>query len=285
MKLLIITGMSGAGKSHALRKLEDMGFFCVDNLPSAMLLDFAGLCEKSTPAIEKAAIVMDVRERGFLGGIDKALEALGGSDIKLKLLFLDARDEVLVTRYKETRRTHPFSQEGWLEEGIRKERQALASLHEMADFVIDTSDLKPAQLYLAIENTLNEGEGIKLLISSFGFKRGVPLDADWVLDMRFLPNPFYIKELRPLTGQDKQVGDYVFGFEEAGAFFESITKTLFDIIPMYQREDKHTLSIAVGCTGGQHRSVAFAEAIGEFMRGKGLETYVYHRDISKDRGR
>ncbi len=283
MYLLIITGMSGAGKSHALRKLEDMDFFCVDNLPAALLPDFVESCSKPAPPIERAAVVMDVRERGFRGIIEEAIEDLKQkTGTAIEVLFLDARDEVLITRYKETRRVHPFSREGWIEEGIRNERKALAALHEKADYVIDTSDYKPMQFYSAIERVLKHAEGVKFLISSFGYKYGIPLDTDWMLDMRFLPNPFYIADLRPLTGQDKAVHDYVFGFEECRQFFEDVTRVVTRIAPLYEREDKHTLSVAIGCTGGQHRSVAFAQALYDFLRENGYEAYLYHRDIFKD---
>ena len=283
MYLLIITGMSGAGKSHALRKLEDMNFFCVDNLPAALLEDFVESCAKPTPPIERAAVVMDVRERGFLGVIEESIKALKKAGVEAELLFLDARDEIIITRYKETRRVHPFSREGWIEEGIRNERRALAELYEMADHVIDTSDYRPMQLYTAIERALKRGEGIKFQISSFGYKYGIPLDADWMLDMRFVPNPFYIEELRPLTGKDRAVSEYVFGFEECGQLLEDVARVVARITPMYEREDKHTLSIAIGCTGGRHRSVAFAQALYEQLSGNGREAYLYHRDIFKDK--
>ncbi len=286
MYLLIITGMSGAGKSHALRKLEDMNFFCVDNLPAALLIDFVESCSRPTPPIERAAVVMDVRERGFMGIIEEAIEGLKTkTGVTAEVLYLDARDEVLITRYKETRRVHPYSKEGWIEEGIRNERKALAALYERADYVIDTSDYKPMQFYTAIERVLKQGEGVKFLISSFGYKYGIPLDADWVLDMRFVPNPFYIDELRPLTGQDKAVREYVFGFEECGRLLEDATRIVTRITPMYDREDKHTLSVAIGCTGGQHRSVAFAQALYDFLRENEYEAYLYHRDIFKDQRR
>lgn len=281
MYLLIITGLSGAGKSHALRKVEDMGYFCVDNLPAALLRDFVKSCEKPMPPIERAAVVMDVRERCSLNEIEAVIKDLKKTGLTTEVLFLDARDEVIITRYKETRRAHPFSRDGWVEEGVRKERAALTSLRAMADYFIDTSGMKPAQMYNAIERMLRQGEGVKVLVSSFGYKHGVPLDADWVFDMRFLPNPFYVDALRRQTGLDEGVRAYVFGFEEAKLFFEDMTRTIERLIPLYEREDKHTLSVAIGCTGGQHRSVAFAQEFHKRLCDDGCEAYLYHRDVLK----
>jgi UPF0042 nucleotide-binding protein len=286
---VIITGMSGAGKSQVIQILEDFGFFCIDNLPPQLIEIFLKLCEESNNEIENIALVTDVRGDVFLKGKDSPLFNYKNHLGEVKLLFLDARDEVLVSRYQETRRNHPLSNcSGNLLEAIKKERESLNDLKEMAQIVIDTSEISVSELKGKIrkfikEEINNETQKPKVNIYSFGFKYESPVGADYVFDVRFLPNPFYKKELRGLTGEDQAVRDYVMSFKEAKIFYDKVFGLLDFVIPEFKNVSKDTVEIAIGCTGGQHRSVTFAYLLNKALIDKGYQTKLNHRDIKKNR--
>lgn len=282
MKTLIISGLSGAGKSKAASFLEDMGYYIVDNMPAAMILKFAEFAKGSR--YEQVALVYDVRTAlSFteLFGVLDQLEAMGCA---CKLLFLEASAETIIKRYKETRRRHPLAEKtDTLEEAVLRERELLSPVRARADVVIDTSRLPTAQLQQEMLRLFGAGggqEGMGVTVTSFGFKHGLPLDADLVFDVRCLPNPFYIEELRSKTGLDAPVRDYVFSFKESCGLLEEIRNFLTYALPLYAEEGKTGLVVAVGCTGGHHRSVAFVHALAEFCREKGYPTREIHRDIS-----
>lgn len=279
MYLLIVTGLSGAGKSQALRTLEDMGFFCVDNMPGEMVGNFVQLCTRTDPPIDKAALVIDSRESVFRHDAEKTLVALDGLDVKYEVLFLDCRDDVLEMRYNETRRRHPMGRD--IQEGIRIERELLMALRERANYIVDTSKLKPMELARVLQGTLIEGgtQPFILILSSFGYKRGVPFEADIVLDMRFSPNPFYEPELRNLSGLDKPVRDFVLSDLNVQALLNNVTAMLHKLIPQFREQGKHRLMVAFGCTGGRHRSVCAANEIYSRMKGV-YHTRLLHRDLT-----
>lgn len=279
MYLLIVTGLSGAGKSQALRTLEDTGFFCVDNMPGEMVSNFVQLCARTVPPINKAALVIDSRESVFRHDAEKTLDALDGLDVKYEVLFLDCRDDVLEMRYNETRRRHPMGRD--IREGIRLEREILSALRERANYIVDTSKLKPLELSRVLSGTLCEGgvQSFTLICSSFGYKRGVPFEADIVLDMRFSPNPFYEKDLRELSGMDKPVRDFVLSDPDVSALLDNVTAMLHKLIPRFREQGKHRLMIAFGCTGGRHRSVCAANEIYSRMKGV-YHAKLMHRDLT-----
>jgi RNase adapter protein RapZ len=284
INLLIITGMSGAGKTVAVQSLEDLGFFCVDNLPPVLIPKFAELIEQSGGRIKKVALVIDLRGREFFDTLSEALTKLEEMEyINHQILFLDASDQVLVQRYKETRRRHPLAPDGLPLDGILAERKMLEELKGRANLSIDTSQLKLAQLKEKISyyfSTMHSQMTVNII--SFGFKYGIPIDADLVFDVRFLPNPHYIETLRPMTGLDDDVSDYVFQWEETKQFVERLTDFVKYTLPHYQREGKSQLVIGIGCTGGKHRSVSIAEFLGKTFKGDYV-TRVSHRDIERDR--
>lgn len=294
MKNIIITGMSGAGKSQAAQILEDLGFFCVDNLPPQLVGVFLNLCRESASEIEKVALVTDIRGEVFRAsdspGPDQAkipwLDLPGLKD-DVQIVFLDASDEVLVARYQETRRNHPLSEStGNLLEAIREERKSLNHLRDKAQVIIDTSNLTIKALKDTFCRHLKEDQKpvrLKVNIYSFGFKYASPMGADYVFDVRFLPNPFYKKKLRTKTGNDQAVRDYVASFKEAGIFYDKLLALLNFVIPQFKQVAKHTIEIAIGCTGGQHRSVTFANWLGADLEDQGFEVTVKHRDILKHR--
>ncbi|MBC7325860.1 MAG: RNase adapter RapZ [Moorella sp. (in: Bacteria)] len=278
-RLVIVTGLSGAGKTQAVRCLEDLGFFCVDNLPPSLI---PGLVDLLGPAasISKVALVMDIRGGQFFSGLEEALAYLDGRGILYEILFLEAADEVLVRRYKETRRRHPLSSGGQILEGIVAERQRLEELRGRASKIIDTSELTPRQLKDQITELFGYSRRQMLInIISFGYKYGIPLDADLVMDVRFLPNPFYIPSLRPFTGHDRCVAEFVMSSPEARQFVAKFADLLQFLIPHYQQEGKSYLVIALGCTGGQHRSVTLANKLGEILREENYDVIVKHRDV------
>lgn len=283
-KLLIVTGMSGAGKTQAVRSLEDLGFLCVDNLPPALMPKFIELIGAQGEFKEKIALVMDARGGIFFDAFMEAMEYLRKADYLYEILFLDASDEVLVRRYKETRRPHPLFFEGGILESIRREREWLNEIKGEADKVIDTSDLTTAQLKAQLDDLFQSGENHRLAITvtSFGFKHGIPLDADLVMDVRFLPNPFYIEDLRPLSGKDEPVRDYVLGNPASQEFLQKFTYLLDFLLPQYSREGKSHLVIAIGCTGGQHRSVALAGEIAISLEKQECRVHITHRDINRE---
>jgi UPF0042 nucleotide-binding protein len=285
--LVIITGMSGAGKTIAVQSLEDLGFFCVDNLPPVLIPKFAELIEQSQGRIARVALVIDLRGREFFTALSESLGYLKEHyTIRSEILFLDATDSVLVQRYKESRRRHPLAPEGMPLEGIQNERKLLEDLKGWATQVIDTSSLKPGQLKEKIVSRFsNSGQNtLNINVTSFGFKYGVPIDADLIFDVRFLPNPHYIDNLRPRTGQDQEVYDYVMKWAETQEFLQKLLDLLQYLIPQYHKEGKSQVVIGIGCTGGKHRSVAIAEYLGKMLAAGETETVrVHHRDAERDR--
>lgn len=287
INLLIITGMSGAGKTVAVQSLEDLGFFCVDNLPSILIPKFAELIKQTKQSgggIERVALVIDLRSREFFESLSDAIQTLNEMDgISYHILYLEANDQTLVSRYKETRRRHPLSPNGSPLEGIHAERRMLQEMKGLAHQIIDTSQLKPAQLRETIVNQYSlQGSPLSINVLSFGFKYGIPIDADLVFDVRFLPNPHYVDHLRPKTGCDADVSEYVLKWSETKEFLTKLLDLLSFTLPYYQREGKSQLVIGIGCTGGKHRSVAIAEHIGEVFA-KEYTVRVTHRDKDKNK--
>ena len=283
MRLLIVTGLSGAGKTMVIRYLEDMGFFCVDNLPPKLILQFVKLCEQSEGRIDRVAIVVDIRGRGFFDDLLGCLSEMKDEGYNYEILFLEASDNVLIKRYKESRRAHPLVKEGRIISGIQKERERLERIREIADHIIDTSNLYPKQLKENLVELFHDNqnnEGLLISIISFGFKHGILLDADLVFDVRFLPNPFYVDELKIHTGQKPEVRDYVFKFPETKKFMDKLVDMLEFLIPNYIKEGKLQLVVGIGCTGGMHRSVAIADTLYEILQEKGYRVSVEHRDIT-----
>ncbi|WP_153721033.1 RNase adapter RapZ [Sporosarcina cascadiensis] len=285
-EVVIISGMSGAGKTVAMQCFEDMGFYCIDNLPPELFVTFLDLMMKSDNQMRRIAAVMDTRGGSLFDSLVAALEELFKKDgVKASLLFLDADDETLVKRYKETRRSHPLSEGGVLLEGIRRERILLTELKGLSRSIYDTSKLKPKQLREKIMREFSaEGEPtFTLNFVSFGFKNGMPIDADVVFDVRFLPNPFYLEELRPMTGLNPEVSDYVLKWNDTKLLIEKLTDLFKFLIPQYKQEGKGQAVIAFGCTGGQHRSVTLAEYFGKEFKGD-YPTQISHRDVEKRKG-
>ncbi|KGX84208.1 RNase adapter RapZ [Pontibacillus marinus] len=286
-QLVIITGMSGAGKTVAVQSFEDLGFFCVDNLPPALLPKFLELMKDPQNNIQKVALVMDLRGREFFDTLFEALDQLGKEEwLTEHILFLDAENQSLVSRYKETRRSHPLAPEGLPMEGIEQERSILDELRGRAQQIIDTTDMKPRDLRERILESYAEKtqQVFSVQVVSFGFKYGLPIDADLVFDVRFLPNPHYVEQMRPLTGLTTEVSSYVFKWSETQKFIEKLLDLLGLMLPQYKREGKSQLVIAIGCTGGQHRSVAIAEHIAKHFSTDFI-THVTHRDIDKRKGK
>lgn len=282
-QMVIITGMSGAGKTVAIQSFEDLGFFCVDNLPPTLLPKFLELMKESENKMNKVALVMDLRGREFFDHLFKALDDLTETSwITPQILFLESDDAALVRRYKETRRSHPLAQSGLPLEGITLERELLEELKGRAQIIYNTSEMKPRELREKILNefSVDKKTIFTVNVMSFGFKHGLPIDADLVFDVRFLPNPHYIEHMRPKTGLDEDVSSYVLKWTETSKFLEKVTELLTFMLPHYKREGKSQLVIAIGCTGGQHRSVALAEYIGQFFKND-YHTQIAHRDIER----
>lgn len=283
MRFVIVTGMSGSGKRTAMKMLEDVGFYCVDNLPVALIEKFVELIAMPNSEVNKVALGLDVRADQSFGGVRKILDQLKENGYLFEILFLEADDSVLLKRYKETRRLHPLSPEGRVTEGIHEEREILKEIRQKADYIIDTSNLLTRELKEEIDNIFirnKEYNSLIVNILSFGFKNGIPADADLVFDVRFLPNPFYIDELKHKTGNDKEVQDYVMEFPEAGEFLQKLVDMLDFLIPNYVKEGKHQLVVGIGCTGGRHRSVTLANELYAKMKDHGTYgTKLYHRDI------
>ncbi len=283
--VIIVTGLSGAGKSQALRTLEDLGYFCVDNLPPSIIPTFIDLYMKAREEAMRIALVVDIRGGEFFSDLWEALRLLRERDIRPTVLFLEAEDDILVRRFKETRRRHPLSPQGSILEGLREERRILADLKAASNIIMDTSDLSPAELRRQLMEVFTRGvKDQKMLITivTFGFKHGLPLDADLVFDVRFLPNPFYIDDLKRLSGQNPQVTEFVFGSPVTGSFLTHLKKFIDFLLPKYVEEGKTHLNIAIGCTGGRHRSVAIGEALKTHLESREHTVVVEHRDI--DRG-
>lgn len=286
-KLVIITGMSGAGKTVAVQSFEDLGYYCVDNLPPALLPKFLDLMRDATNNIQKVALVMDLRGREFFDSLFEALDVLGEAEwLHEHILFLDAKNEELVTRYKETRRSHPLAVGGLPLEGIVQERVIIDELRGRAQRIIDTTNLKPRELREKILKayTDDKQEIFSVHMVSFGFKYGIPIDADLVFDVRFLPNPHYVTHMKPLTGLNPEVSSYVFKWSDTKKFNQKVLDLLQFMLPQYKKEGKSQLVVAIGCTGGQHRSVAIAEYFAKKLTTNYI-THISHRDIDKRKGK
>lgn len=283
--LVVITGMSGAGKTQAVRALEDSGFFCIDNLPPVFVPKFIELLNESNNHLDKVALVMDIRGGKFFQALEEALTFLD-NNYPYEMLFLDATDEALVRRFKETRRKHPLLAEQGVLESIIEERKRLEPLRGLASKIIDTSELTSQQLKQQIVELFADEKKAKIVITvvSFGYKYGIPLDADLVIDVRFLPNPFYVKELKSLTGEDERIQSYVLNFPETNVFVEKFAEMLDFLIPYYIKEGKTHLVVAIGCTGGQHRSVTLANKINSILKNSDYKVIIAHRDIKKGAG-
>lgn len=281
LSVVFITGLSGSGKSNAIKCFEDLGFFCVDNLPTALLPKFTELCAQSGNEINRVAIGIDVRERGFFKNFLEILDELKKENYAIEILFLEASDEALVRRFSETRRPHPLAKNGSVVDGIRLEREMLSELRKRADKIIDTTNYSVHQLKEILNKYYLESEGSKLTISfiSFGYKFGIPYDVDLIFDVRFMQNPNFVKELKLLKGSDKRVIDYILKFQEAKAFLEKLYEFLKFLIPMYEKEGKSYLTIGIGCTGGRHRSVAVSEILKGYLEKEGYSLNIKHRDI------
>lgn len=284
MRFVIVTGMSGGGKRTALKMLEDAGFYCVDNLPVSLIEKFVELISMPNSEITKVALGLDVRADQSFEETTRILTELKDKGYKFEILFMDADEDSLIKRYKETRRVHPLAVEGRVGEGVRKERQVLETIRKNADYVIDTSNLLTRELKEELDRIFVKNEeynSLMVTVMSFGFKHGIPAEADLVFDVRFLPNPFYIDGLKHKTGNDKEVQDYVMSFDEAGIFLDKLNDMMQFLIPNYVKEGKYRLVIAIGCTGGKHRSVTLANELYKKMKDSGnYGINIYHRDVA-----
>lgn len=284
MRFVIVTGMSGGGKSTALRMLEDAGFYCVDNLPVLLIEKFVELIAMPNSEVTKVALGLDVRADQSFEDVEKILHKLRDNGYSFEILFMEAGDAELLRRYKETRRVHPLSPDGRIEDGIRREREILKNMKSQADYVIDTSRLLTRELKEELDRIFVRNENYNSLmvtILSFGFKHGIPADADLVFDVRFLPNPYYVPELKYATGLDAAVRDYVFASDKTTEFVSRLEKLLLYLLPLYNEEGKTVLVISIGCTGGHHRSVAVAHALAQDLAAAGFAVTESHRDISR----
>jgi len=280
--LVIISGLSGSGKSTAVNVLEDIGYYCVDNIPPTLLPTFIELCENSDKEISKVALVIDIREGIFFDSAPGVIKEFKKKGYPVDIIFLESSDTTLVKRYKETRRKHPLSPDGNILEGISKEREMLKELKELSNYTIDTSELNVHQLRDIIKNKFDKSNTQNMLLNiiSFGYKHGIPHDADMIFDVRFLPNPYFVESLKNLNGTDRQVLDFVMNKEECIECIEKLTEFLEYLIPNHEKEGKSYLTIAIGCTGGKHRSVVIANKLGEHF--DNLSPITRHRDISKN---
>lgn len=281
MKFVIVTGLSGSGKSETMRALEDMGFYCVDNLPPALITKFAELCYQPNSSIDKVALGIDIRGRKFFKELHESLNYLQSQGYHYEMLYLECADDVLLKRYKMTRRNHPLSIDVQIPEGIKMERRIMEPLKEVSNCIIDTTNMKPKDLKEEISKIYSVGEeNLNLTISvvSFGFKHGIPTDCDLMFDVRFLPNPYYEEELRPKTGDEQDVRDYVMNSKVSEEFYEKLKDMIEFLIPQYIEEGKHHIVIGIGCTGGRHRSVTISNLIYEELSKKGYRVVKKHRD-------
>ena len=285
MEILIITGLSGGGKSRAASYLEDIGYYTVDNLPAEMMVKFADFCAGSSGRYDRVALVYDVRSGEPTDILIETLERLKASGVNCRMLFLEADNQTIVNRYKETRRMHPLQKKGEsVEQAIRREREWMQPVRDHADFVLDTSALSIAKLrseLLDLFGQQGDRGGLAVNILSFGFKHGIPIEADLVFDVRFMPNPYYVPELKNKTGLDQAVRDFVFSFRQTNDFMEQLEKMLTFLLPLYAEEGKSALVIAIGCTGGHHRSVAVSHELAEYITEEGYQVTENHRDISR----
>ncbi|UUP15315.1 RNase adapter RapZ [Aeromicrobium wangtongii] len=281
-QFVLVTGMTGAGRGSAAKVLEKLGYYVIDNIPPELLPGAVETIGKSDE-IEKLAVVVDARSRGFFAGLVDALESLRDSGVNPRILYLEASDEVLVRRQEAARRPHPLSHEGRLMDGFDRERELLRDIRGMADIVVDTTTLNVHQLGQRVHAAFEDADsGMRASVMSFGFKYGIPIDADMVADLRFLPNPYWIEQLRPLSGLDEPVREYVLRQPRAEEFLEQYEKLVALLTGGYLNEDKHFLTIAIGCTGGRHRSVAMSEAFADRLRAQGVRTLVVHRDLGRE---
>ncbi|MET0929555.1 MAG: RNase adapter RapZ [Aeromicrobium sp.] len=282
-EVVLVTGMTGAGRGTAAKVLEKLGHYVIDNLPPGLLMAAVETIQASGD-IDKLTVVVDARSREFFGGLVEALESLRDHGVSCKTLYLEASDEVLVRRQEAARRPHPLSHEGRLMDGFDRERELLRRIRGRADIVVDTTNLNVHQLGQRVHAAFVDPDtgGMRASVMSFGFKYGIPIDADMVADLRFLPNPFWVDELRPLSGLDRSVSEYVLGQPRAEEFLEQYEKLVALLTGGYLNEDKHFLTIAIGCTGGRHRSVAMSEAFAERLRAQGVRTLVVHRDLGRE---
>lgn len=281
MKFIIVTGLSGSGKSEAMKSLEDMGFYCVDNLPPTLIPKFAELCYQSNSNIDKVALGIDVRGRKFFEALHESLNVLRNEKYPFEVLYLDCADDILLKRYKMTRRNHPLAKDMQIPEGIKMERKIMEPLKELSTCIIDTTNMKPKDLKEEIKKIYSSGEdnpNLTISVVSFGFKHGILADADLVFDVRFLPNPYYVEELRAKTGDDKEVRDYVMNSKISEEFYVKLLDMIHFLVPQYIEEGKQHLVIGVGCTGGRHRSVTITNLIAEDLSNKGYRVVKKHRD-------
>ncbi|MDO4176596.1 MAG: RNase adapter RapZ [Bacillota bacterium] len=281
MKAIIVTGLSGAGKTMAMDILEDMGYYCIDNMPPALIRSFIELAPKSKE-VESTAFGIDVRGGSLFDDLKDTLDSLKKDGVDFKIMYLEATDKVLARRYNETRREHPLAHGESASKGIKRERKRLEAIRGEADCIIDTSNLSKAQMAAEIRNIVSAGRDDRTFtvnIMSFGYKHGMPVSADMMFDARFIPNPFYVKSLKNLTGNNKKVQNYVMKHEIAQQFMDRVTKTIMSLIPYYKKEDKYNLSVCFGCTGGHHRSVTLANELNERLTQNGIRTTLEHRDL------
>lgn len=285
MRFVVVTGMSGGGKTTALKMLEDAGFYCVDNMPVSLIEKFVELISMPNSEISKVALGLDVRADQSFEDATRILVQLKAAGYKIEILFMDAAENSLIKRYKETRRVHPLSPDGRVEDGVRKERKVLEAIRKNADYVFDTTNLLTRELKESLTRIFVNNEeynSLMITVMSFGFKHGIPVDADLVFDVRFLPNPFYIEELKTKTGNDKEVQDYVMSFKESEEFLKKLQDMIQFLIPNYVKEGKYQLVIGIGCTGGKHRSVTLANELYHRMKDKGdYGIKLYHRDVTQ----
>jgi len=282
-QIVFVSGLSGSGKSTAMAALEDLGFYCVDNLPAQLVVQFLDLCAKATPPIEKIALAVDSREQRFLKSLPDVVLQLRQQGFRVEVLFLECADEVVVNRYRETRRVHPLSPTGSVAEGIALERRVLVDVSRLADFVLDTSAMNVHQLKETVVRHIS-GRARRTVVNlvSFGFRYGPPRSAELVFDLRFLPNPFFEEHLRPLTGREPAVAAHVLESERGAEFFERLVAFLDYLLPLYDGEGKAYVTVGVGCTGGRHRSVAIAEALARHLRERHREVGLEHRDAERE---
>ncbi len=283
MEMLIISGLSGAGKSRVAAALEDLDFYCVDNMPAPLMPLFAELCAATRGRYERVALVSDIRSRDGFDQLFSALDELSSRGFEYKILYVDATVETIVKRYKETRRRHPLDESGGLESAVRREIKALEPVRRRADYIIDTTGLTLGRLQRTLFRLFGAGQQQKLhlAVMSFGYKYGIPIEADLVFDVRFLPNPFYVPELTNKSGLERDVSDYVFGSDISRQFLTRLEELVEFLLPNYEEEGKLTLTVCIGCTGGRHRSVAVTEALARHFNSLGQETECIHRDINK----
>lgn len=285
MEFLIVTGLSGAGKSRAADILEDLDYYCVDNMPVALMPRFAELCIATGGRYEKVALVTDVREKDGFGELLRMLDELKGIDCDSRILYMDADNRTLVRRYKESRRPHPLAGHGMsVEDAIKREKELLAPVRERADHIVNSSSLTLGMLQNRLYDIFaadGKKRGIDVTVMSFGYKHGLPMDADLVLDARFLPNPYYVDELRPMCGLDRPVRDFVFSYQQTRDFMERLEGMMDFLLPLYVEEGKLGLTVAIGCTGGRHRSVALAAALNDYLAARGVNSVNVNRDVDK----